>query len=169
MSGYNRAIVAGHLGRDPEVRRLPDGNPVVNVSIATSESWKDKETGEKREITEWHRIVIFNENAARVVEQYCTKGSYLTVEGKLRTRKWQDQQGVEKYSTEIVVDRFDGKVVLGPNTSGGGSSGRDDQYAGEQASRYGKPGNKQSGSSVNDSGPPQKGSKYGDLDDDIPF
>ena len=107
MAGsVNKVILIGNLGKDPEIRRLGSGEPVVNLSLATSESWKDKSTGERKEKTEWHRVVIFNENIARVAEQYLKKGSKVYVEGQLQTRKWTDQSGQEKYSTEVVIQRF---------------------------------------------------------------
>src|SRR5918995_4083596 len=122
MAGsVNKVILVGNLGKDPEVRRLGSGEPVVNLSVATSESWKDKATGERKEKTEWHRVVIFNENLARVAEQYLKKGSKVYIEGQLQTRKWQDQSGQEKYSTEVVIQRFRGELMLLDSRSGGGS------------------------------------------------
>ncbi|RMD86581.1 MAG: single-stranded DNA-binding protein [Alphaproteobacteria bacterium] len=113
MAGsVNKVILVGNLGRDPEVRSLSDGSPVVNLSVATSETWRDKGTGERRERTEWHRVVIFNENLARVAEQYLRKGSKVYLEGQLQTRKWQDQSGADRYSTEIVLQRFRGELVM---------------------------------------------------------
>lgn len=113
MSGsVNKVILVGNLGSDPEVRNLPSGGKVVNLSVATSESWKSKDTGEKRERTEWHRVVIFSEGLARVAEQYLKKGSKVYLEGQLQTRKWTDQSGVEKYSTEIVLQGFNASMVL---------------------------------------------------------
>lgn len=113
MSGsVNKVILVGHLGKDPEMRRMQDGSPVVNLSIATSESWRDKGTGERREKTEWHRVVIFNENLAKIAEQYLRKGSKVYIEGHLQTRKWTDQSGAEKYSTEIVLQKFRGELAL---------------------------------------------------------
>ena len=109
MAGsVNKVILVGNLGRDPEVRSTQNGDKIVNFSIATSERWKDKSTGEQREKTEWHRIVIFNENLARIAEQYLRKGSSVYVEGQLQTRKWQDQSGAEKYTTEVVLQRYRG-------------------------------------------------------------
>ncbi|MFQ5346431.1 MAG: single-stranded DNA-binding protein [Rhodothalassiaceae bacterium] len=113
MAGsVNKVILVGNLGRDPEVRSLSNGSPVVNLSVATSETWRDKGTGERRERTEWHRVVIFNENLARVAEQYLRKGSKVYLEGQLQTRKWQDQSGADRYSTEIVLQRFRGELVM---------------------------------------------------------
>ena len=113
MAGsVNKVVLVGNLGRDPEVRRLSSGDPVVNLSVATSESWRDKATGEKKERTEWHRVVIFNENLAKVAEQYLRKGSKVYLEGQLQTRKYTDKDGVEKYSTEVVLQRFRGELVM---------------------------------------------------------
>ena len=121
MAGsVNKVILVGNLGRDPEVRRLGSGDPVVNLRIATSESWKDKQSGERKEKTEWHSVVIFNENLARVAEQYLKKGSKVYIEGQLQTRKWQDQSGQEKYTTEIVLQRFRGELTLLDSRGGGG-------------------------------------------------
>ena len=121
MAGsVNKVILIGNLGKDPEIRRLGSGEPVVNLSLATSESWKDKSTGERKEKTEWHRVVIFNENIARVAEQYLKKGSKVYVEGQLQTRKWTDQSGQEKYSTEVVIQRFRGDLTLLDGRGGGG-------------------------------------------------
>ncbi|MEO9298738.1 single-stranded DNA-binding protein [Devosia alba] len=123
MAGsVNKVILVGNLGADPEVRNLPSGGKVVNLSIATSENWKDKNTGERREKTEWHRVVIFSEGLARVAESYLKKGSKVYIEGQLQTRKWQDQSGADKYSTEIVLQGFNSNMTLldGRGDSGGG-------------------------------------------------
>src|SRR6195952_1695632 len=113
MAGsVNKVILVGNLGKDPEVRRMTSGEPVVNLSIATSETWKDKASGERKEKTEWHRVVIFNENLAKVAEQYLKKGAKVYLEGALQTRKWTDKDGAEKYSTEIVLNRFNGTLVM---------------------------------------------------------
>ncbi len=131
MAGsVNKVILVGNLGRDPEVRRMTSGEPIVNLSVATSESWRDKNSGERKEKTEWHRVVIFNENLAKVAEQYLRKGSKVYLEGQLATRKWTDKDGQEKYSTEVVLNRFRGELVMlegrgegsgmGGGTSGGG-------------------------------------------------
>jgi len=187
MPGLNKAIVGGYVARDPEVRRLGNGDPVVNLSIPTSEKWKDKNTGEAREKTQWHNIVCFNERLCGIIEQYVHKGSQIVVVGEMQTRKWQDQSGVERYTTEIVLPRFGGEVHLMGESSGGG--GRDRQYSEEQEGRY----SRRTGS-ANDSGQGELGmtrrdshiggpaplerrsapssgggSKYGDIDDDIPF
>lgn len=113
MSGsVNRVILVGNLGQDPEVRNLPNGGKVVNLSIATSESWRDKNTGERKERTEWHRVVIFSEGIAKVAEQYTRKGSKVYIEGQLQTRRWQDQSGADRYSTEIVLQGFNSALTL---------------------------------------------------------
>ncbi|WP_445505399.1 single-stranded DNA-binding protein, partial [Microvirga sp. G4-2] len=132
MAGsVNKVILVGNLGRDPEVRRLNNGEPVVNLRLATSETWKDKATGERKEKTEWHSVVIFNENLARVAEQYLKKGSKVYVEGQLQTRKWTDQQGVEKYSTEVVLQRFRGELTILDGRQGGGAAEYGDEEPGQ--------------------------------------
>ena len=168
MAGsVNKVILVGNLGRDPEVRSTQDGAKIVNLSIATSERWKDRNTGEPREKTEWHRVVIFNENLGRVAEQYLRKGSNVYVEGQLQTRKWTDQQGVEKYTTEVVLQRYRGEMTLlgsradsgaGSSYSGGDSGGG---FAGNQGASMGDFG---SGPTTP---PPMRNTN--DLDDDIPF
>jgi single-strand DNA-binding protein len=105
-SSVNKCILIGNLGADPEVRRTQDGKPIANLRLATSDSWRDKATGERKEVTEWHRVVIFNEALCKVAEQYCRKGSKIYIEGQLKTRKWQDQAGVEKHSTEVILSGF---------------------------------------------------------------
>lgn len=113
MSGsVNKVILVGNLGKDPEVRRMTTGEAVVNLSVATSETWRDKASGERKEKTEWHRVVIFNEHLTKIAEQYLKKGSKVYLEGQLQTRKWTDKDGAEKYSTEIVLNRFNGTLVL---------------------------------------------------------
>lgn len=113
MAGsVNKVILVGNVGRDPEVRNTQDGRKVVTLSLATSESWRDKQSGERKEKTEWHRVVIFNDNLAEVAEKYLKKGSKVYVEGQLQTRKWQDQSGAEKYSTEVVLQKFRGELTL---------------------------------------------------------
>jgi single-strand DNA-binding protein len=130
MAGsVNKVILVGNLGKDPEVRRLTSGDPVVNLSIATSESWRDKASGEKKEKTEWHRVVIFNKNLADVAEKYLKKGAKVYVEGQLQTRKWTDKDGAEKYSTEVVLQNFRGELTMldgrsGSGEGGGGGGGR---------------------------------------------
>ena len=124
MAGsVNKVILVGNLGKDPEVRRLNNGEPVVNLSIATSETWRDKTRGEKKEKTEWHRVVIFNKNLAEVAEKYLKKGAKVYVEGQLQTRKWTDKDGAEKYSTEVVLQNFRGELTMLDGRSGGGDSG----------------------------------------------
>lgn len=123
MAGsLNKVTLIGNLGRDPEVRRLNSGDPVVNLSVATSENWRDKASGERKERTEWHRVVIFNENLAKVAESYLRKGSKIYIEGQLQTRKYNDKDGVEKYSTEIVLQRYRGELVMLDSRGGGGES-----------------------------------------------
>ncbi|MHB1102599.1 MAG: single-stranded DNA-binding protein [Devosia sp.] len=132
MAGsVNKVILVGNLGADPEVRNLPSGGKVVNLSVATSESWRDKNTGERKEKTEWHRVVIFSEGLTRVAEQYLRKGSKVYIEGQLQTRKWQDQSGQDKYSTEVVLQGFNSNLTMldgrgeGEGASGGFSSPRE--------------------------------------------
>ena len=172
MAGsVNKVILLGNLGRDPDVRARQDGNKIVNLSIATSERWKDRNSGEQREKTEWHRVVIFNENIARIAEQYLRKGSTVYIEGQLQTRKWTDQQGVEKYTTEIVISRFKGELTLlgGRGDSqqlGGSDSMQSDPYQSSQDSLQNSPQNSPT------SGQSSGGSQLppmNDLDDDIPF
>ena len=178
MAGsVNKVILVGNLGRDPEVRRLSNGEPVVNLRIATSETWKDKGTGERKEKTEWHSVVIFNENLARVAEQYLKKGSKVYLEGQLQTRKWTDQSGQEKYTTEVVLQRFRGELTILDSRGGGGASEFGDDEPG-QISRGGdfgrsspmerRPAPSSSGGG-NGGGGGGGGSRYSDLDDDIPF
>jgi single-strand DNA-binding protein len=165
MAGsVNKVILVGNLGKDPEVRRLQNGNPVVNLSVATSENWRDKATGERKEKTEWHRVVIFSEGLAKVAEQYLKKGAKVYIEGALQTRKWTDQSGVEKYSTEVVLQGFNSNLTMldGRSGGGGGSFGSDD-----------------SGGDFGSGGPssaaPRRavaagaGGRNSDMDDDIPF
>lgn len=123
MAGsVNKVILVGNLGADPEVRHMQDGKPVVNLRIATSETWRDKSSGERRERTEWHRVVIFNENLARVAEQYLKKGAKVYIEGQLQTRKYTDNSGVEKFSTEIVLQAYRGELTMLDSRGGGGDS-----------------------------------------------
>jgi single-strand DNA-binding protein len=127
MAGsVNKVILVGNLGKDPEVRRMTSGEPVVNLSLATSESWRDKASGERKEKTEWHRVVIFNKNLAEVAEKYLRKGSKVYVEGQLQTRKWTDKDGAEKYSTEVVLQNFRGELTMldGRGGEGGGGASR---------------------------------------------
>jgi single-strand DNA-binding protein len=172
MAGsVNKVILVGNLGRDPEVRRLNNGEPVVNLRLATSESWKDKASGERKEKTEWHSVVIFNENLARVAEQYLKKGSKVYIEGQLQTRKWTDQSGVEKYSTEVVLQRFRGELTI-LDSRGGGASEHGDDEGGGQISRggdFGRSSPMERRPAAAPSGGAGGGSRYNDLDDDIPF
>ncbi len=123
MAGsVNKVILVGNLGADPEIRRTQDGRPIANLRLATSETWRDRNTGERRERTEWHRVVIFSEGLAKVVEQYLKKGARVYIEGQLQTRKWQDQQGQDRWSTEVVVQNFSGQLVMLDKVAGGGMS-----------------------------------------------
>ena len=127
MAGsVNKVILVGNLGADPEVRRLASGDPVVNLRIATSESWRDKQSGERKEKTEWHSVVIFNDNLAKVAEAYLKKGAKVYLEGSLQTRKWQDQSGADKYTTEIVLQKFRGELQMldAPGSRGDAGGGR---------------------------------------------
>lgn len=170
MAGsVNKVILVGNLGRDPEIRRTQDGRPIANLRIATSETWKDRNSGERREKTEWHSVVIFNENLAKVAEQYLRKGSKVYVEGQLQTRKWQDQQGQDRYSTEVVLQGFNGQLTMldGRPGAGGGLA------EGGQAD-YGDPGGSFGGGSSEPKRAPRNGggSKGGldkPFDDEIPF
>jgi single-strand DNA-binding protein len=122
MAGVNKVILVGNLGADPEVRQLPSGEPVVNLRVATSESWRDKSSGERKEKTEWHRVVIFNENLAKVAEKYLHKGSKVYLEGQLQTRKWTNKEGQDQYSTEVVLQRFRGELVMLDGRGEGGAA-----------------------------------------------
>ena len=141
MAGsVNKVILIGNLGADPEIRRTQDGRPVANLRLATSDSWKDKNTGERREKTEWHRVVIFNENLCRIAEQYLKKGSKVYIEGALQTRKWQDQSGQDRYSTEVVLQGFRGELTLLDRAGSAGAGGGGD-FGGEEAGgEFGSPG-----------------------------
>jgi single-strand DNA-binding protein len=165
MAGsVNKVILIGNLGKDPEVRRMGSGEPVVNLSVATSESWKDKSTGERKEKTEWHRVVIFNENIARVAEQYLKKGSKVYVEGQLQTRKWTDQSGQEKYSTEVVIQRFRGDLTLLDGRSGG-SADYEEQGQVSRGGDFGRSSPMERRPATVGAG----GGRGGEIDDDIPF
>ena len=160
MAGsVNKVILVGNLGRDPEVRSTQDGRKVVNLNLATSESWKDKNTGERREKTEWHRVVIFNDRLGEVAERYLKKGSKIYIEGALQTRKWTDQSGQEKYTTEVVLQQFRGELTMLEGRGGSGGGGMGDEPGMDEG--YG------SGSSR----PMERvgGMRGGDLDDEIPF
>ena len=163
MAGsVNKVILIGNLGADPEVRRLNSGDQVVNFRLATTETWRDKTTGERKDRTEWHNVVIFNENIGKIVEQYCKKGSKVYVEGQLQTRKWQDQSGQDRYTTEVVLQRFRGELTL--LDSRGGGADRDSLP--DEASRGGF--NRAAGGG--DRRPPvSSGGGAAPIDDDIPF
>ncbi|WP_164887557.1 single-stranded DNA-binding protein [Paenirhodobacter populi] len=165
MAGsVNKVIIVGNLGRDPEVRSFPSGGKVCNLRIATSETWRDKQSGERKERTEWHSVAIYNENLVKIAEQYLRKGSKVYIEGQLETRKWQDQSGADRYTTEIALRPFRGELTLldgrdGGSSSGGRSSGGYDDSApsyGGGSDSYG--GSQQGG-----------GGRSGGMDDDIPF
>lgn len=151
MAGsVNKCIIVGNLGADPDVRSLQSGDKVVNLSVATSETWKDRQTGERKERSEWHRVVIFNENLAKVAEQYLRKGSKVYLEGQLQTRKWQDQNGQDRYSTEIVLQRYRGELTMLDGRSEG-------------------PGGSQPAIQHTEDHPSPASTEHADLDDDIPF
>lgn len=186
MAGsVNKVILVGNLGRDPESRSFSNGGKVVNLRIATSESWKDRNTGEKKEKTEWHSVAIFNEGLANVAERFLRKGSKVYIEGQLQTRKWQDQNGQDKYSTEVVLQGFNSVLTMldGPGGGqggqggggyGGGSRGGDDfgggDFAGQSSGRSGGGGGSRGGAGGSGGG---RSNDYGgfpdDLDDDVPF
>jgi single-strand DNA-binding protein len=162
MAGsVNKVILVGNLGKDPEIRRTQDGRPIANLSVATSETWRDNATGERKEKTEWHRVVIFNEGLAKVAEQYLKKGAKVYVEGALQTRKWTDQSGVEKYSTEVVLQGFNSTLTMLDGRGGGGGG-----FADDSSGDFGGAGPS--------SAPPRRvaagaGARNSDMDDDIPF
>jgi single-strand DNA-binding protein len=165
MAGVNKVILVGNLGDDPEVRSLNNGGEVVNMRVATSESWKDRD-GNKQERTEWHRVVIFNENLGKVAKSYLRKGSKVYLEGQIQTRKWQDQSGQDRYSTEVVLQRFRGELVLldSRGGSGGGGGGGDDY-----GDSFGGGGDFGGGASRPAARQPQPATFDTDLDDDVPF
>jgi single-strand DNA-binding protein len=176
--GINKVIIVGNLGKDPEVRTFANGGKVCNFSVATSESWKDKSTGERKEKTEWHNISIYNEGLAGVAEKYLRKGSKVYLEGKLQTRKWQDQSGNDRYSTDVVLQGFDAKMEMLDSKPGGGGQGggSNDGWGGGQgggAPSGGGGGNDswgQTGGGSGGSGGGQGGGAFdSDLDDDVPF
>src|SRR5688572_27566817 len=165
MAGsVNKVILVGNLGKDPEIRRTQDGRPIANLSVATSESWRDKTTGERKEKTEWHRVVIFNEGLCKIVEQYLKKGSKVYLEGALQTRKWTDKDGVEKYSTEVVLQGFNSTLTM-LDGRGGGSSGGEDFGGGSSSDDFGSRGP----SAARKPAMAGAGGKRGDMDDEIPF
>ena len=159
MAGsVNKVILVGNLGKDPEIRRTQDGRPIANLRIATSETWRDKSTGERREKTEWHSVVIFNENLCKIAEQYLKKGAKVFIEGQLQTRKWQGQDGQDRYSTEVVLQGFNSALTMLDRAGGGaGADNSDFGSAGPTASRERKPA--MAGA----------GGKRDDMDDEIPF
>ncbi len=169
MAGsVNKVILVGNLGADPEIRRTQDGRPIANLRVATSESWRDKATGERKEKTEWHRVVIFNEGLCKVAEQYLRKGAKVYIEGALQTRKWQDQQGQERYSTEVVLQGFNSVLTMLDGRGGGAGGGADDGDYGSSGGGFG-------GGSFG-GGQPQRrvaagggGGRGSDMNDDIPF
>ena len=159
MAGsVNKVILVGNLGADPEVRNTQDGSTIVNLRIATSEQWRDRGSGERRERTEWHRVVIFNENLAKVAQQYLRKGAKVYVEGQLQTRKWQDQSGQERYSTEVVLSRFRGELQMLDSRGEGAMAGGGGYEGGGRAARGG-----------GDYAPAGADMGHADLDDEIPF
>ena len=162
MAGsVNKVILVGNVGRDPEIRSTQDGQKIANFTLATSETWRDKNSGERKERTEWHRIVVFNERVADVVEKYVRKGSKLYIEGALQTRKWTDQSGQERYTTEVVLQRFRGELTMLDSRGGGGgggfSEGSPDDVGGKGGGGMGGGGRRPGGGGA------------GDLDDEIPF
>lgn len=187
MAGsVNKVILVGNLGRDPEIRNTQSGSKIVNMTIATSDTWNDRQSGERKERTEWHRVVIFNEHLAGVAERFVKKGSKVYVEGELRTRKWTDQSGQERYTTEVTIDRFRGELTLLDSRSsggdaGGGYGGQGGGYSGGGGNNYGggaPAGNQQGGGSRGGSAPSHGGAsspggwdslRDNDLDDEIPF
>ena len=174
MAGsVNKVILIGNLGKDPESRRTQDGRPIANLRIATTETWRDKNSGERREKTEWHSVVIFNENLCKVAEQYLRKGAKVYIEGQLQTRKWQDQQGQDRYSTEVVLQGFNGTLTMLDGRQGGGmqESGQSD-YGDMGGGGYSSEPRRMSGSSGGgkSSGSGSKGGSFDkQLDDEIPF
>ena len=164
MAGsVNKVILVGNLGKDPEIRRTNDGRPIANLSVATSETWRDKNTGERKEKTEWHRVVIFNEGLCRVAEQYLKKGAKVYLEGQLQTRKYTDKDGVEKYSTEVVLQGFNSNLTMLDGRGGGGGGSFGEEPGGD----FGSSG------PVSSSAPRRAvaagGGRNSDMDDDIPF
>ncbi len=181
MAGsVNKVILIGNVGADPEIRRTQDGRPIANLRIATSETWRDRNSGERREKTEWHTVVVFNEGLCKVVEQYVKKGAKLYIEGQLQTRKWQDQTGNDRYSTEIVLQGFNSTLTMldgrgeGGGRSGGGDFGGGNDYGSGGGSGYSGSGgydqqsSPRGGSSRSGGGQPSGGFSN-DMDDDIPF
>ena len=175
MAGsVNKVIIVGNLGRDPEVRSFPNGGKVVNLRIATSETWRDKQSGERKERTEWHSVAIFNEALGKIAEQYLRKGSTVYVEGQLETRKWQDQSGADRYTTEIVLRQFRGELTLlggrdGGSGGGGGGGGDDDRGGYDDGGQGGGGSQGGRGSFGGGSSGGGGGGGRSDMDDEIPF
>ncbi|GBF27960.1 single-stranded DNA-binding protein [bacterium MnTg02] len=172
MAGsVNKVILIGNLGADPEVRHTQDGRPVCNLRVATSESWRDKSSGERRERTEWHRVVIFSEGLCRIAEQYLRKGSKVYLEGQLQTRKWEDQQGQERYSTEVVLQGFNSTLTMLDSRSSGAGDSSNDSFGGGQSegSGYSAPAEGQTSGGQPNNGTSSTGSFEKELDDEIPF
>ena len=170
MAGsVNKVILIGNLGRDPEVRSFPNGGKVCNLRIATSESWRDKATGDRKDRTEWHSVAIFNENLAKIAEQYLRKGSKVYIEGQLETRKWQDQSGADRYSTEVVLRNFGGTLTLLDGRDSGGSGGGGGYDEGQGAGGGYSGGGSQGGGYADRGGPSQSSGARSDMDDEIPF
>lgn len=169
MAGsLNRVMLIGNLGADPEIRRLNSGDPVVNIRIATSETWRDKNSGERKEKTEWHNVVIFNEGIAKVAEQYLKKGMKVYLEGQIQTRKWQDQSGADRYTTEIVLQKFRGELQMLDAKNGGDGDNRNDG----RTSRNDDAGSRNGASRQSDFGGGEGGGSNRssrELDDEIPF
>ena len=162
MAGsVNKVILVGNLGRDPEIRSTQDGMRIANLNLATSESWRDKMSGERKEKTEWHRVVIFNEGLCKVAEQYLKKGAKVYIEGQLQTRKWTDQSGVEKYSTEVVLQGFNSNLTMLEGRSGGGGGGYAEEGGGDFGSSSPAPRRVAAAAGG--------GGRNGDMNDDIPF
>ena len=167
MAGVNKVILVGNLGADPEVRRMPSGDPVVNLRIATSETWRDKNSGERKEKTEWHQVVIFNDQLAKVAEQYLKKGMKVYIEGALQTRKW-EKDGVERYSTEVVLQKFRGELQMLDARGQGGEGGSVGYTGGGRGSDFGQSGPNE-GYSRGGGGSQGGGGTSRELDDEIPF
>jgi single-strand DNA-binding protein len=181
MAGsVNKVILIGNLGADPEIRRTQDGKPIANLNIATSESWRDRNSGERKEKTEWHRVVIFNEGLCKVAEQYLKKGATVYIEGQLQTRKWQDKDGQDRYSTEVVLQGFNSTLTMlggrgdgqgagggrGGSEYGGNAGGGSDNYGGD----YDRPSSAPAGRSGGGGASSNTGGNFSrDMDDDIPF
>ena len=168
MAGsVNKVILIGNLGRDPEVRSFQNGGKVVNLRIATSETWRDKQSGERKERTEWHSVAIFNEALAKIAEQYLRKGSTVYIEGSLETRKWQDQSGQDKYTTEIVLRPYNGNLtLLGGRGDGGGGGGYEDRGGYDEGPQGGGTSSGRGGYGGGSAG---GGGGRSDMDDEIPF